>query len=418
MEYRFRVDSFVQQLQTNSALFGALFDCVSHDAQKDVHGLLTADIDAGLQYLNALAKERADEAGLGSLADKSVRMGQLCWQVSRHTGADDKQALRAGEICKIDLSSQVVSKFPDLHGWVVALLAEHAEESEEVCEALSKFPRIAGGSTFSSPSDLALTLAIADSLDDLLGLWITKLPNKDNPPSGHMRFAAMQLIDLICRFGVKLPLVGTHTLADHDIPGGNGIGETMDGILLDHLMVETDDFIGVGGLSLDTISERAPIAVRTLMTFLRDCLQAHLTARGVSPSICKAVLNLPEPNLARLAERARVLDWFAKTEDGAQFIKLYHALSQLVGDEFEDKGTPQRDLENGSGPILDRMQQNFELAIEADDFKAAILVLSDANPVLESMKSVPAAKRAAFFYRLRRIASMIANFEELVHEQV
>jgi glycyl-tRNA synthetase beta chain len=146
---------------------------------------------------------------LGSLGDKQRRVAALAAHIAGTLGFDTRQAERAAMLCKCDLVSSMVFEFPELQGIMGRYYALHDGEDAAVAQALDEQyqPRHAGDTLPASP--IGQTLAIAERLDTLVGIFaIGQPPSGDKDPFG-LRRAALGVMRIIIEQGLDLDL---HTL--------------------------------------------------------------------------------------------------------------------------------------------------------------------------------------------------------------
>ncbi|WP_127347310.1 glycine--tRNA ligase subunit beta [Pseudidiomarina mangrovi] len=141
---------------------------------------------------------------LGSVQAKSDRIAQVASAIAELMGADSAVAERAGLLCKADLSSNMVSEFPETQGVMGMHYARNDGEAPGVAEAIYEhyLPRFSGDLL---PDSLAgAAVAIADKLDTLVGIFgIGMVPKGDRDPFA-LRRAAIGLLRIIVE--KKLPL--------------------------------------------------------------------------------------------------------------------------------------------------------------------------------------------------------------------
>ncbi len=130
---------------------------------------------------------------LGNLFDKKERVKTLINFLGDHLPTAPTwraQALRAAELCKADLVTDMVREFPELQGIVARLYAEADQEDSVVATAVEQhyWPI-----TMTSPlpeSDAAAALSLADKLDTLAGDFaIGLIPTGSADPYGLRRAA-------------------------------------------------------------------------------------------------------------------------------------------------------------------------------------------------------------------------------------
>ncbi|HEU5399182.1 MAG TPA: glycine--tRNA ligase subunit beta, partial [Gammaproteobacteria bacterium] len=143
---------------------------------------------------------------LGSYGDKRLRVSGLAQLIAREIGGDTGLALRAADLAKCDLLSNLVGEFPELQGSIGRYIAELNGEAGEVALALEEqyLPRHAGDRLPSTRAGQAL--AIADKLDTVCGIFaIGQKPTGDKDPFGLKR-AGLGLMRIIVERGLDVVL--------------------------------------------------------------------------------------------------------------------------------------------------------------------------------------------------------------------
>ena len=151
-------------------------------------------------------REVVYQRGLGSLADKSVRIASLVRWIAGALEVDASNAVRAAELAKCDLVTDMVGEFPDLQGTMGGYYAELDGETTEVAKAVGEqyHPRFAGDSLPGSTD--GQLLALADRLDTLAGIFaIGKKPSGNRDPFG-LRRSALGVVRLLVECKLDLDL--------------------------------------------------------------------------------------------------------------------------------------------------------------------------------------------------------------------
>ena len=141
---------------------------------------------------------------LGSQLDRVQRIKLLAGKIARLLGADALQAERAAELAKADLLTGMVGEFPELQGIMGRYYALHDKEPASVADAIEAHyrPRFAGDRL--PEGNIACSVALADKLDALAGLFsIGEQPTGDKDPFG-LRRAALGTVRILVEN--KLPL--------------------------------------------------------------------------------------------------------------------------------------------------------------------------------------------------------------------
>ena len=143
---------------------------------------------------------------LGTLYDKSARVAQLAAYIADQLGADAALAVRAAELGKCDLITNMVFEFTELQGIMGRYYANHDGEAAEVATALDEqyMPRFAGDELPASTT--GQILALAERLDTLAGIFgIGQKPTGAKDPFG-LRRAALGALRLLIEKQLPLDL--------------------------------------------------------------------------------------------------------------------------------------------------------------------------------------------------------------------
>lgn len=142
---------------------------------------------------------------LGTIKDKTDRITELAGFIAEQIGADVEKSKRAGLLAKCDLMTSMVFEFTDTQGVMGMHYARHDGEDEEVAVALNEqyMPRFAGDDLPSS--GVAASVAMADKLDTLVGIFgIGQAPKGSDPFA--LRRAALGILRIIVEKGYNLDL--------------------------------------------------------------------------------------------------------------------------------------------------------------------------------------------------------------------
>jgi glycyl-tRNA synthetase beta chain len=429
---------------------------------------------------------------LGSVWDKVERVKSLAVELCAVTGADPALVERAALLCKMDLVTETVGEFPELQGQVgrQLYLAETAARLPldgggaraaggggarsatrgEPREARSSSSRpsppqsslrddsspIEGERALSSadvesvaaaiedhyrplgpndrvPSDpVAVTLALADKLDTLVGFWaINEKPTGSSDAYG-LRRAALGDIRALADNVIRL---SQSSVIQH-----HAMQRFKDVIAWDHWTATAKIYFGrVEG---DTVEYKPgtadPFKALTvdLMRFLADRLKVQLREHGKRHDLVDAVFALGDDDLVRIVARVEALDVFLKTEDGANLLAGYkRAANILTAEEKKGKGLTEADAAKGLVPTLlvepaeialnvalEKALPAARAAVEKEDFAAAMKALSalrapvDAffDHVLVNAEDANIRRnRLLLLSRFREALSAVADFAKI-----
>ncbi|TVP92223.1 MAG: glycine--tRNA ligase subunit beta [Pseudomonadaceae bacterium] len=187
-----------------------------------------------LENRNAQLAKVVFQAELGTVLDKAERVSALAGWIAEQIGSDATLARRAGLLSKCDLATEMVGEFPELQGIAGYYYARHDGESNDVALALNEqyMPRGAGGELPST--DTGATVALADKLDTLVGIFgIGMLPTGSKDPYA-LRRAALGVLRILIEKRLELDLGATLQVA---------ITQYADKIKADGLQSKVQDFI-------------------------------------------------------------------------------------------------------------------------------------------------------------------------------
>lgn len=164
------------------------------------------DKNTTLEKRSEMLKDVVFQAKLGSMHDKSQRVAVLAEYLAPTIGAEPKLAKRAAVLSKADLMTEMVQEFADLQGTMGRYYAQHDGEDDAVAAALYEqyLPRFAGDSVASS--SVGATLAIADRLDTLVGIFGIKQPPTGSKDPFALRRASLAVLRTLVERGIDLDL--------------------------------------------------------------------------------------------------------------------------------------------------------------------------------------------------------------------
>jgi len=144
---------------------------------------------------------------LGSMADKSQRVGLLAEFIAAKIGGDCTFVARAAKLAKADLVTNMVEEFGSLQGLMGRYYAQADGEENEVATAIEEqyWPKQSGSPTASTLTGQAL--AIAEKIDTLTGIFSAGLiPSGDKDPYA-LRRAALGVLRTVIENKLALNIV-------------------------------------------------------------------------------------------------------------------------------------------------------------------------------------------------------------------
>lgn len=202
---------------------------------------------------------------LGSMHEKSARVATLAAHIADKIGGDPALALRAGELSRCDLMTQVVFELPEMQGIMGRYQAQRDGEPQELALAMDEFymPRFSGDQLPQTPTGIAISLA--ERLDTLVGIFgIGMKPTGDKDPFA-LRRAALGALRILREHALPLNLKALLAEAEERLDGKlkqAGAAEAVYGFMLDRLKglyaeagTAHDVFEAVAAIRPDTIAD-------------------------------------------------------------------------------------------------------------------------------------------------------------------
>ncbi|MDH5191318.1 MAG: glycine--tRNA ligase subunit beta [Gammaproteobacteria bacterium] len=218
---------------------------------------------------------------LGTLHDKSKRVITVSAEIAKQLGGNEQQAVRAAELCKCDLMTEMVCEFPELQGIMGRYYASHDGEQSDVATALDDYykPRFAGDSLPDNP--ISQSLAIADRIDTLVGIFaIGKQPTGDKDPFA-LRRAALGVLRIIVEQKLDLNL---------------------------------NQLVALSASTFDK-SVKSEKVTNEVLSFIKDRLKVYYTSNQTSPDVFEAVISIGELCPLDIDKRIQAVNTFRNMEE-------------------------------------------------------------------------------------------------------
>lgn len=242
---------------------------------------------------------------LGSLLDKTQRIAAIAKMVANAIGADEATTIRAAELSKCDLVSEMVLEFPDLQGIAGAHYAQHDGELDAVAEAIEwhYYPRFAGDDLPHSAE--ATAVALADRLDTLVGIFGIGQPPTGSKDPFALRRASLAIIRML--INLKAPL----SLSD---------------LLCSACEQHT--------------AELLPDTATTASHYILERLDNWYDESGIHISVVRAVLATGTTDLFDIDLRVRALDAFTNNETAEHLAAANKRVANILAKADDADGTP------------------------------------------------------------------------------
>ena len=206
------------------------------------------------------------QRGLGSLFDRSQRIGRIATWLAAQLGVERAHVERAAALAKCDLLTGMVGEFPDLQGTMGRYYALSDGEPPAVADAIAEhyLPRFAGDELPETP--VGQVVAVAEKLDALAGIFaIGKKPSGNRDPFG-LRRAALGAVRILIERGVDIDLKALIACAVEQQPDGkiaaHELSQDLYGFITDRLRrYFLDRDAGLGAETFDAVMAREPASL-------------------------------------------------------------------------------------------------------------------------------------------------------------
>ena len=298
------------------------------------------DLKTTLEARRESLKSIVFQAKLGSIFDKTERIAKLAIALAPATGADPALASRAAELSKSDLVTEMVGEFADLQGTMGRYYASNDGEHSEVAEALFEqyLPRYAGDDIPSTAT--GATLALADRLDTLVGIFGIGQPPTGSKDPFALRRASLGVLRIIVERDINIDLREALSLA-----------------IAQHS-------------SLNSNSEAADKIVRQVLTYMVDRLKAWYEDENIPTEVFLAVAEKQLSNPLDIHQRVLAVHAFNQLSEAAALAAANKRVSNILAKQEENNVPAKVD--------------NTLLADDAE--KALALSLAELSNVVKPLK--------------------------------
>jgi glycyl-tRNA synthetase beta chain len=197
-----------------------------------------------LSALRERLKTIVFQAQLGTVYEKTERVSKLAKLIAVQLKADEASAVRAGELCKSDLVTNMVGEFDNMQGIAGYYYALNDGENAEVAAAMNEqyLPRFAGDELPATTT--GAIIALADRLDTISGIFgIGQQPTGSKDPFA-LRRASIAVLRILVEKNLALDLRELLTFAKNqhnNLTVGDELVEQVLGYMLDRFRAFYED---------------------------------------------------------------------------------------------------------------------------------------------------------------------------------
>jgi glycyl-tRNA synthetase beta chain len=362
---------------------------------------------------------------LGTVANKVERVAKLAeWLASEGIvpNCDPAMARQAAELCKADLVTEMVGEFPELQGLMGGYYAAKEGLPQEVSDAIRDHYKPVGQGDEVPTAPVTVAVSLADKLDTLVGFFVIKERPTGSKDPFALRRAALGIIELILRNGLRLELDYATARAAGLIFRHHERSDDHEAWLAEH---------------------NNPELYRAVPDFFVDRLKVQQRDAGVRHDLIDAVFGLTERKDEIVGNLARVhaLQAFVTTEDGTNLLAGYKRAANILKKENylvtpAQAGAQNESLELGSGlrrnddgatlsytpepaeqaliDALDAAAPRAAEAVEGERFADAMAALATLRAPIDRFFEQVTVNDADADKRAARLA-LLARFRDAVH---
>ena len=282
---------------------------------------------------------------LGTLADKVERIGQLAVNVAEACGADPEHAVTAAQLCKCDLTTDIVGEYPGLEGTMGQYYVHAsgiADETVSVAIGEHYQPRYSGDRLPESP--LGLALALADKMDTLTGIFGIKCsPTGTKDPFG-LRRAALGIVRILVEKALPVNL---------------------DRFITDSLDLYADVF------APDDCHQQ-------IFAFIHERLRVYCLNEGFAFDCIDAVAAVRPASPLDFVQRLHAISRFIQMPEAVSLTMANKRIVNLVSKQVENIGKVAPDLLSAAA--------EKDMLVMTESCEAALMPLLDQAQYLESIQ--------------------------------
>ena len=165
------------------------------------------DCKSTLESHRDATKKIVFQQKLGTLYEKTERVAKLAGVIADELGANKQDAIRAAELSKCDLSSEMVNEFAELQGIMGRYYANLDGETEGVANAMHEQYQPGFAGDVIPEGETGRILSLADKLDTIIGIFAIGMKPTGSKDPFSLRRAALGVLRIMIEGELDLDLV-------------------------------------------------------------------------------------------------------------------------------------------------------------------------------------------------------------------
>lgn len=297
--------------------------------------------------------------GLGNYFDKVQRMRKLGGIVSDELLISKEKVELSASICKTDLTSDLVSEFPELQGIMGGYFSDYQGFDKDISLALTEQYLPIGLNSKVPKKPFSISLSITDKIDTLVGFFgINEKPTSSKDPLALRRTA----------LGVIRTLV-----------------ENKKNLKLNDLLSYSSSLYLDQGFSFTNTNLQKELSV-----FLIERFKYYLKEKEIRHDIIDAIISSSSLNkLSSSYEKAQSLNKVINSQIGIDITSAFKRASNILEnemknnqikiDETTDPGIFKSDYEKNLFKKVNEIKKYYSTIGNDENYEESLLILADAR---------------------------------------
>ena len=297
--------------------------------------------------------------GLGSYYDKVQRMRKIGGMISDELLISKEKVELSASICKTDLTSDLVSEFPELQGLMGGYFSTHQGFDKDISLAISEQYLPIGFNSIVPKKPFSVALSITDKVDTLVGFFgINEKPTSSKDPLALRRIA----------LGVIRTII-----------------ENKKNLKINDLLNYSSRLFEDQGYNLDNKDLQ-----KELHDFLKDRFRFYLKEKEIRYDIIEATLSSFSLNkLFSSFEKAKCLNKVINNQIGIAINSSFKRASNILDHEMKnnkieinditDPGIFKSDFEKNLYKKINDIKKYYSTVESDENFEKSLSILADTK---------------------------------------
>ncbi len=314
-----------------------------------------------LESYNEKLKHVVFQKELGSVYDKVKRIGAHAKTLHSYLKIGDSAKLeRAAELCKADLSTEMVYEFPELQGIIGRYYALASGENPIVAQAIDEHWMPRGENAPLPETEEGTLLSLADKIDNLIGCFCANLKPSSSSDPYALRRQTLGIIKMLIKGRYHLPLMEAMRKCFEHFP--------------------------------KELQGQKEALLTEIETFIANRIKTVFLDYGVSKDEIEASLSAGFTDIYDAYCKVQSLHQFRETS--SQFPLLYEVykrakgqinqVAKMNGVEFSEK-LLKENAEKALNQVLTTNQKQFDQALASHDYDRAYQLIAQIQPALAKL---------------------------------